>query len=125
MRVLRVTRNLIPGSTSQIGVLCVILQRSVSLALPKSQQPIDRDLLDGAIICIGRTGTAVTDNRSRMSDVCRVREEIPSVIIRTVINGECLLWTRSPLQTCRAGTGVQHGKVDVGAGRVGANHEFR
>src|ERR1700689_2582457 len=92
MRVLRVTRNLIPGSTSQIGVLCVILQRSVSLALPKSQQPIERDLLDGAVICIGRIRTAITDNRSGMGCVCRVGEEISAVIIRAVVNGKRFLW---------------------------------
>src|SRR5271170_7957731 len=112
MRVLRVTRNLIPGSTSQIGVLCVILQRSVSLALPKSQQPIERNLLDGAIIRIGRTGSAITDNRSRMGGVCRVGEEISPVVIRAVINGKRLLRACSPLETCRTRSGMQHGEVD-------------
>src|ERR1700691_6242877 len=105
MRVLGVSRSHIPGSASQIRILCVILQRSVSLALPKSQQPIEGDLLHGAIICIGRTGTAVTDNRSRMGGVCPVGEEIPSLIIRAVIGSKRLLLARSPLETCRARSG--------------------
>lgn len=37
---------------------------------------IECDLLDSAIICIGRTGIAITDNRSRMGGVCSVGEEI-------------------------------------------------
>src|ERR1700685_1160571 len=106
MRIPGVTRSHIPGSASQIGILCVILQRSVSLALPKSQQPIERGLLDGAIICVGRTGTAITDNRSRMGGVGRVGEEIPPVIIRAVINGKRLLWACSPLETCRTRSGM-------------------
>src|ERR1700691_4448495 len=125
MRVLGLTGSHEPGSAGQIGILCVILQRSVSLALPKSKQPIERDLLDGAIICVGRSRSAITDNRPRMGGVCRVGEEIPAVIIRAVVDGKRLLLAGSPLETRRARSGMYHGKVDVGASRVRANHEFR
>src|ERR1700723_3380545 len=125
MRILGVTGSHKPGSAGQIGILCVILQRSLSLALPKSKQPIERDLLDGAIICVGRSRSAITDNRPRMGGVCRVGEEIPAVIIRAVVDGKRLLLAGSPLETRRARSGMYHGKVDVGASRVRANHEFR
>src|SRR5580704_8013907 len=124
MRILGVTRRHIPRGAGQIGILRVILQRSKPLVLPESQKPIKRDLLDGTIIGIGRTGTAITNDRSRMCGVCRVREEIPSVIIRAVINGKRLLVARSPLETGRARSSMQHRKADVGASSVRANHEF-
>src|ERR1700722_16269601 len=100
MRILGITRRHIPGRASQIGILRVVLQRSESLALPESQQPVESDLLDGAIICVRGTS-----------------EEIASVIIRAVIDGESLFWAGSPLDTCRARSGMQHRRVDVGTSR--------
>src|SRR5271155_4451994 len=101
MCILGIIRTDKPRSASEIGILRVKLHRAISLALPGSQQPIEGDLLDGAIVCIRRAGTTETDNRAGSCGVRRVGKEVASVIVRAVINGERLLWTRSPLQAGR------------------------
>ena len=104
MCVLGVARGHIPGGASQIGIMRVILQPSVSFGFPESRQPVESDLLDGAIVRVGRTG--------------------PSVIIRRAIDGERVLLVRPPFETCVARSGMHHGQVEISSS-VGANHELR
>src|ERR1700722_4755169 len=124
MRVPGITRSHIPGSSSEIRILGVILQRSKSFVLPKSQEPVEGGLLNGTVVCIWRAGTAITDDGSGMGGIGRVLEVTPSVVIRAIVNGEGFSWGCPPLEACRTCAGMQHGKIDVGAGRVRANHEF-
>src|ERR1700720_1171653 len=103
-----ITRSHKPGSATQIGILCVVLQRAISLALPEGQQPIECDLLDRAIVCIRGTGTTVTDNRAGVCSARSGGKEIAAEVIHAVINRECLFVARSPLETGRTCSSMHH-----------------
>src|SRR5580700_11885763 len=60
-----------------------------------------------------------------MGGVRRVGEEIASEVIHAVINRECLLFARSPLETGRTRSSMHHRKADVCTSRIRANHELR
>src|ERR1700723_2003286 len=55
-----------PRSTSQVGILCVKLQRSVPGVFPEGQQPIEGRLLNRSIVCVGRARPAIPDDRGRV-----------------------------------------------------------
>lgn len=69
-----------------IRILNIRLQRAISCVLPEGLQPIERRLLNRAVVCVSRTGPAIPDNRPGFRSVGGIGEEIPSVIIRAVIN---------------------------------------
>src|ERR1700722_3305722 len=119
MRILRVIRTYKPGIASQIGILNVSLQGSVPRVLPEGLQPIEGRLLNGAVVGIRRTGTAIPDDRSRMRCIRRIKEKIPSVIICSVVNRERLLRGHSPFETGGARTGMHHRKANIGTECVG------
>src|ERR1700757_3453315 len=125
MRIFRLTRSYEPGSASQIGILDVSLQSSVPGVLPESLQPIEGELLNGAVVGIRRAGTAVPDDGSGVRRIRRVRKEISSVIICSVVNRERLFRGRSPFETSGPRSGMHHRKIDVGTGSVRANHQLR
>src|SRR5580700_11131092 len=109
MRVLRSVRNYEPGRAGQIGILNVRLQRPISCVLPESLQPIESSLLNGAVVCVSRAGSAVSDNRPGFRSVTGIGEEIPSVIIRTIINRKGFFLAGSPFETYRACPCMHHG----------------
>src|SRR6202008_4607991 len=125
MRVFGVTGSHSPGSASQIGILGVSLQGSVPGVFPQSLQPIEGDLLNGTVVGIGRAGTAIPDDRSRVRRIRRVRKEVSPVIICSVVNRERLLLGRSPFETSGPRSGMDHREAGVSPGSVGANYQFR
>src|SRR5580704_18105537 len=115
MRVLRRTWSFKPRSASHVGILRVILQRSVLIGLPEGLQPIERVFLNGAVICVRRAWPSVPDDGARIGSVCSVRKEIPPEIICTVIDGECGPFRGDPLEAGEARSSVHHGRKDVGS----------
>src|ERR1700751_6066407 len=99
MRVLGSVWSYEPRGASQIGILNVRLQRPVSCILPERVQPIESSLLNGPVVCVRRAGAAISDNRSRLGGVRGIGEEIPSKVIRAVVNGKGFLRARSPFET--------------------------
>src|SRR4029077_7003768 len=97
--ILGIARTYKPRSASQIGILDVSLQGSIPAVLPESLQPIERDLLNGAVVGIRRAGSAVPDGGSRMRCVGGVGEEISPEVICAIVYGERLFWTGSPFET--------------------------
>src|SRR5215510_5141615 len=87
-----------PWSAGQIRILSVVLHCAVLRVLPKSLDPIDRHLLNGTVISVGRARSAVSDDRVGMRCVRSIREEIPLEIISPIVSRECGLWSRDPLQ---------------------------
>src|SRR5271163_3365948 len=115
MRVPRRARSDKPRIATHIGILRVILKRSVLIGFPEGLQPIERRLLNGAVIGVGRSRPARSDDRVRIGGVRGVSEEIPTEIIFTVINGECGPFRGDPLKAGEARSRVYHGRKDVGA----------
>src|SRR6202035_3544132 len=60
-----------------------------------------------------------------MGGVRGVREEIASEIICSVIDGERSFFIRVPFKASRAGSGVHHGRADVGSRGVRAKNQLR
>src|SRR5258708_20411160 len=96
--ILRIARTDKPGSASQIRILDVSLQGPVPGVLPECLQPIEGELLNGTVVGIRRPGTAVADDCSRVRCVGSVGKEIPTEVIRALLNLKCLLQVRSPSQ---------------------------
>src|SRR5208337_461906 len=125
MGILGITRRDIPGGTSQVGILRVGLQCPISCTVPEGLYPIESQLLNAPVVCIGRPQPAISDEGARMPSICGVGERIPRVVIRAVINGERLLRTGSPLETCRNRSAMKHRQTDVRAGSIWPNHYLR
>jgi hypothetical protein len=81
--VARIARIYKPWGATEIGILGVVLQRAVSRILLEGEEPIESDLLDGAIIRFGLSRSALANNCAGIRSVRGVREEISPVVVRT------------------------------------------
>src|ERR1700751_1700832 len=100
MRVLGSVWSYEPRGASQIGILNVRLQRPVYCILPERVQPIESSLLNGPVVCVRRAGSAISDNRSRLGSIRGIGKEIPSKVIRAIVNRKGFFLGRSPFETC-------------------------
>src|SRR5579862_8527153 len=118
----RSTWGVKPRSAIHIGILRVILERSVLIGFPEGLQPIERVFLNDAVVGVRRARATIPDDRVWIGSVCGVREEISPEIVFAVINGECGLFRRNPLKARKARSSVHHGRKDVGSRRVRAKN---
>src|SRR5580692_6335300 len=118
MSVPRRTWSVKPRSTSHVGILRVILQRTILIGLPEGLQPIERVFLNGAVVGVRRARPTIPDDRVWIGSVRGIREEIPPEIIRSVIDGECGPFRGDPLKAGEARSSVHHGRKNVGSSCV-------
>src|SRR5271167_3629454 len=104
-----------PRSPTHIRILRVILERSVLIGLPEGLQPIERVLLNGAVVGVRRAWPSIPDDRARSGSIRGVPEEIPSEIILAVVDGECGPFRGDPLKAGEARSSMHHGRKDVGS----------
>src|SRR5580658_9162765 len=124
MRIPRCTWSAKPRSAIHIGILRVILERSVLVRFPEGLQPIKRVFLNDAVVGIRRTRPAIPDDGARSGSVRGVRKRIPPEIIFAVINSECGPFRRDPLKAGEARSRVHHGRKDVGSRGVRPKNQF-
>src|SRR6202035_3582615 len=98
MRVPRRPWSVKPRSPTHIGILRVILERSVLIGLPEGLQPIERVFLNDAVVGVRRAWPAIPDDRARSGRIRGVREEISPEIILSVVDGECGFFGGYPLK---------------------------
>src|SRR6202051_1503084 len=98
MRVLRRAGGDKPRITTYKGILGVVLEGSVSFALPESADHIESCFLNGSVICGGGTRPAKPDDRAGSGGVRGVREKIPPIVVKPVVSRHGSLRVHDPLE---------------------------
>src|SRR3984957_17441584 len=115
MRAPRRTWSVKPRSAIHIGILRVILKRTVLVGFPEGLQPIEGVFLNHAVVGVRRAWPSIPNDRARSGSIRGVREEISTEIIFSVVNSECGFFGGDPLEAGQARSSVDHGRKDVGS----------
>src|SRR6202035_3454502 len=105
MRILWRVWSYEPRSAGEVRILRVILKRPVSIALPECLKPVECNLLNGSVVGVRRTRSAIADDRARGRGIRGVHKKIPPEIIRSIISGDGGPWSRYPLKADRTCSG--------------------
>src|SRR6266850_8580672 len=98
MRILGFAWSHEPGRASQVRILDIKLYRSEGRVFPERLNPIERRLLNRAVVCVRRARPAVSDDLPRTRAIRRIHEKLSAIVIHAVVSSDRSLFAHVPLK---------------------------